>query len=287
MINTAQEFYHLHHGGPKDGFYTHAMIYSPHVHLLRYDSGDWHPPFEVEVVTSPAVNAGDVRRKTYGETPCAVEAEIENVMKERMARVLYLFEKQGVRNLILGSFGTGVFQNSVELVAKLWVELLGAEGSRFKRSFERVLFAIIDTPTVTRFRDVFSGKERSDEKGSVLSREREGGRAEVSPRGDEEGSSHVPPWKGGKKEGKTEAPPRGEGKQGKAQASPRGRDEKGKSEASPKAEGEEEKAQVPLRGRNEKGKAPVSPRDRGKGGEPQETRTGGTETESHKGEPKL
>ncbi|TEB38085.1 hypothetical protein FA13DRAFT_1603535, partial [Coprinellus micaceus] len=155
MIDTAQEFYHLHHEGPKDGFYTHGMIYSPHVHLLRYDSGDWHPPFEVEVVTSPAVNAGDVRRKTYGENPDAVEAEIEHVMKERMARVLYLFENQGVRNLILGSFGTGVFQNSVELVAKLWVELLTADGSRFKQSFERVLFAIIDTPTVTKFRDVF------------------------------------------------------------------------------------------------------------------------------------
>jgi hypothetical protein len=264
------------------------MIYSPHVHLLRYDSGDWHPPFEVEVVTSPAVNAGDVRHKTYGENPDAVEAEIEHVMKERMARVLYLFENQGVRNLILGSFGTGVFQNSVELVAKLWVELLTADGSRFKQSFERVLFAIIDTPTVTKFRDVFGGKEGSGEEGTVPSREQKGARAQVSPRGDEEGSSQVPPRKGGKKEGKTKAPPKGEGEEGEALVSPTGGgDESGKSDAPPKAEGEKGKAQVLSRGRNEKGKAPLSPRDGGEEGEPQEARTDGAEAETHKGEPKL
>ncbi|KAF9012724.1 hypothetical protein BDQ17DRAFT_1498306 [Cyathus striatus] len=34
---------------------------------------------------------------------------IDDTMKERMARVLYLFEKQGIRNVVLGSFGTGCF----------------------------------------------------------------------------------------------------------------------------------------------------------------------------------
>ncbi|KAJ2930172.1 hypothetical protein H1R20_g6968, partial [Candolleomyces eurysporus] len=158
MIDTAQQFYTVHHSCIKDGYYTHAMIYSPRVQIFRNDAGTWHAPIEVDVLTSPAVNAGDVRRKAKSqwEEGDSEEEKIEIVMKERMGRLLYLFEQQGVRNLILGSFGTGVFRNSVEVVAKLWIELMIAEGSRFKHSFERVLFAIIDAPTVTRFRDVFN-----------------------------------------------------------------------------------------------------------------------------------
>ncbi|KAF6741280.1 hypothetical protein DFP72DRAFT_755909, partial [Ephemerocybe angulata] len=155
MIDAGREFYTLHHRIVKDGYYTHSMIYSPGVQIFRHDSGDWHAPIDVDVLTSPAVNAGDVRRKNRGGGP-QVEHAIEVVMKERMGRLLYLFEVRGVKNLILGSFGTGVFQNSVELVARLWMELLVDEGSRFKHSFDRVLFAIIDTPTVTKFRRVFS-----------------------------------------------------------------------------------------------------------------------------------
>ncbi|KAF5317017.1 hypothetical protein D9611_003693 [Ephemerocybe angulata] len=162
MIDAGREFYTLHHRIVKDGYYTHSMIYSPGVQIFRHDSGDWHAPIDVDVLTSPAVNAGDVRRKNRGGGP-QVERAIEIIMKERMGRLLYLFEVRGVKNLILGSFGTGVFQNSVELVARLWMELLVDEGSRFKRSFDRVLFAIIDTPTVTKFRRVFSGEQPSAE----------------------------------------------------------------------------------------------------------------------------
>ncbi|KAF6747357.1 hypothetical protein DFP72DRAFT_1174989 [Ephemerocybe angulata] len=136
MIDAGREFYTLHHRIVKDGYYTHSMIYSPGVQIFRHDSGEWHAPIDVDVLTSPAVNAGDVRRKNRGGRTTM----------------------RGVKNLILGSFGTGVFQNSVELVARLWMELLVDEGSRFKHSFDRVLFAIIDTPTVTKFRRVFSGE---------------------------------------------------------------------------------------------------------------------------------
>lgn len=134
------------------------MIYSPRVQIFRNDAGTWHAPFEVDVLTSPAVNAGVVRRNATREEEegGSEEEEIEKAMKERMGRLLYLFEKQGVRNLVLGSFGTGVFRNNVEVVAKLWIELMLAEGSRFKHSFERALFAIIDAPTANRFRDVFN-----------------------------------------------------------------------------------------------------------------------------------
>lgn len=58
-------------------------------------------------------------------------------MKERMARIVHLFTLKGVRNLVLGSFGTGVFQNNVKLVASLWKELLVGSNALFEGSFDR------------------------------------------------------------------------------------------------------------------------------------------------------
>ena len=45
-------------------------------------------------------------------------------MKERMIRIPLLFEKHDVRDLVLGSFGTGAFQNKISIVASIWAELL-------------------------------------------------------------------------------------------------------------------------------------------------------------------
>ncbi|TFK26269.1 hypothetical protein FA15DRAFT_297969 [Coprinopsis marcescibilis] len=152
MIDTAQEFYEIHRKDPHGGYYSHAMIYTPRVQLLRDDAGGWHAPIEVEVVTSPAVNAGVVRRAAEDED--AEELVISSTMKERMARILYLFEKQGIKNLVLGSFGTGVFQNRVQLVCELWVQLLIGEGARFGKSFDRVMFAVLGPPTFKTFQEV-------------------------------------------------------------------------------------------------------------------------------------
>ena len=76
-------------------------------------------------------------------------------MRERMARILYLFERQGVRKVVLGSFGTGVFGNDVALVAGIWRELLTADRARFRQSFTEIVFAILGRETYSTFRRVF------------------------------------------------------------------------------------------------------------------------------------
>ena len=159
MTRTAQAFYTLHNRDPKAGYYTHAMVYSPRVAFVRDDAGAWLPPLRADVLTSAAVNAGVVRQSLFGRTAgAAIEGKIADAMRERMARVLYLFEQQGVRHLVLGSFGTGVFKNSVETVAHLWVDLLAADQSRFANSFETVVFAILGKDTVEMFQRVFEAR---------------------------------------------------------------------------------------------------------------------------------
>ncbi|KAF8341040.1 hypothetical protein F5887DRAFT_977897 [Amanita rubescens] len=152
MSPTAQQFYKLHRASPQDGFYSHSMIYSPGITVFRDDKANWVEPLQVDVVTSPAVNAGLMRGKLREKfEPEEIEAKIAAAMKERMARILYLFEKEGVKNVVLGSFGTGVFKNKVDMVARTWAEHL-SPGARFNQSFDHVVFAILGHETFLEFR---------------------------------------------------------------------------------------------------------------------------------------
>ncbi|OJT13805.1 hypothetical protein TRAPUB_9652 [Trametes pubescens] len=159
MTRTAQAFYTLHNRDAKGGYYSHAMIYSPGVVVFRDDAGAWVPPALVDILTSPAVNAGVVRTTLHGRVAGAgVEDKIEQAMRERMARILFLFETKGVRSLVLGSFGTGVFKNNVGTVARIWADLLMGDGSRFKDSFDHVVFAVLGKDTYEEFRTVFASR---------------------------------------------------------------------------------------------------------------------------------
>jgi uncharacterized protein (TIGR02452 family) len=157
---TANQFYELHKKDRRGGFYSHAMIFSPSVIVLRDDAGAWLPPHQIEVVTCAAVNAGVVRERA-GESPSRgsdVGTRIESVMRERMARILFVFEQQGLRNIVLGSFGTGVFRNDVSMVADIWFDLLAEGGARFMHSFDRVIFGIINKRTAETFKAVFESR---------------------------------------------------------------------------------------------------------------------------------
>ncbi|KAF8489677.1 hypothetical protein JB92DRAFT_1361501 [Gautieria morchelliformis] len=150
---AADGFYSAHRRDARGGYYSHSIIWSPNITVFRNDSGEWHEPFLVDVVTSAAVNAGVVRKHAINSMQ--EENRIVAVMKERMARILFVFETQGVSKLVLGSFGTGVFRNSVPMVARLWAELLGLPDSRFAFSFEQVVFGILGTETYEEFKTTF------------------------------------------------------------------------------------------------------------------------------------
>ncbi|KAJ7596602.1 hypothetical protein C8J56DRAFT_917858 [Mycena floridula] len=159
MTSTSQRFYTLHNRDLKNGMYSHATIYSPGCLLFRGDDGQWLTPVQVDILTSAAVNAGVVRCDLGPSTTSdALEESIEQEMKERMARILFLFQQQGAQALILGSFGTGVFQNHVEMVARLWADLLTVPGARFKDAFPHIIFAILGDRTFKDFETVFNSR---------------------------------------------------------------------------------------------------------------------------------
>lgn len=166
ICQAGTEFHAIHKRDKKGGYYSHSMVYSPDIVFFRDDAGGWEAPVQADVLTSAAVNAGVARRTLFGKVGgVKEEARIEAAMRERMSRILYLFERERVKNLVLGSFGTGVFQNNVEMVARVWADLLVVPGSRFEHSFDRIVFAILGRETFETFLKSFTTRK---EKGASI-----------------------------------------------------------------------------------------------------------------------
>jgi len=175
QTDEAQHFYKLHtreNAENAAAYYSHAMIYSPNINVFRDDDGVWTYPFPVDVLSCAAVNAGEVRKALNGPISTGLEVGIEKEMSERMGRILFLFERRGVRNIILGTFGTGVFRNNVATVARIWAHLLLVPDARFKDSFDRIIFAITGEETFADFQSAFDawGQARATGLGQNSSR---------------------------------------------------------------------------------------------------------------------
>ncbi|MFF9012946.1 TIGR02452 family protein [Streptomyces sp. NPDC014870] len=134
----APEFY-AHHRAEKDAFYTDRVILSPGVPVFRDDRGALlDEPFTVGFLTSPAPNAGVVRRQTpdlADRIPAALATRAERVLETAVAG--------GYRRLVLGAWGCGVFQNDPAEVARAFQALLTG-GGRFAGHFDEIVFAILD-----------------------------------------------------------------------------------------------------------------------------------------------
>jgi len=165
LTSEAQKFYKSHGAQNHGGYYSHGMVYSPKVTIFRDDDSCWTPKFEIDVLSCAAVNVNMVLSSAANKSATLVI--IEKEMKERMGRILYLFEHAGVRNIILGAFGTGFLNNDVATVARIWAQLLVVPSARFKKSFDRVIFAVMGDPTYALFKDAFLAWEQDEEPSSV------------------------------------------------------------------------------------------------------------------------
>ena len=114
----------------KSKFYTDTMIVSETT-FFRDSKYNLVEDFQTcTVITCPAVNM-KIAKNTL---------EAKQVMKDRMRKILDVFIKYNIKNLILGAYGCGVFGNLATDVAKNWKDLLIEE--RYIQYFDKIYFSI-------------------------------------------------------------------------------------------------------------------------------------------------
>lgn len=140
---ASAQFYAEHRASKAEGsgLHDHALLYSPGVIVFKNDRGQRIAPYDINVVSAVPVHAGTVRAKSLASASDA-PALVRAAMRERMARVLRLYEERGVRTLILCAFGVGQACNSPDMIGELWAELLGSRGAKFRDRFDKVVFAV-------------------------------------------------------------------------------------------------------------------------------------------------
>lgn len=118
--------------------YSDYMIYSPDVPVFR---NDMHTllaePYLVSFVTSPAPNLGALLKNAPQDAK-----KVDEVMKERIAKILQIARYHGYSNLVLGAFGCGVFKNNPYAVANHFRAILRSHP--FMGAFDEVVFAVYD-----------------------------------------------------------------------------------------------------------------------------------------------
>jgi uncharacterized protein (TIGR02452 family) len=131
--------------------YSDHMIYSPTCPVFRDDAGLWlAQPYVVDIITSPAPNAGAVLRNEPENLQ-----RLEPVLTERAGKILALAAAHQCDALVLGAWGCGVFQNDPSVVARIFYEYLCPQG-QYSHCFRHVLFSVYDSAQPPTTYEVFA-----------------------------------------------------------------------------------------------------------------------------------
>ena len=120
------------------GLYSDYFSYAPGVPVFRGEAGEWlNEPFQLDIITAPAVNAGALQRNNPEMLP-----QLVPTMRRRIRLVLAAAARHGIDSLVLGAWGCGVFANDPAQIAELFAEALAEPNIRGR--FRRLDFAVLD-----------------------------------------------------------------------------------------------------------------------------------------------
>jgi uncharacterized protein (TIGR02452 family) len=150
----APEYYERNRAN-RSAIYLDLVIFSPQVPFFRDDEGTLlEAPVRSSVITAPAPNAGAVAQNEPRNLP-----QVEPALKRRAELVLRIAQAHGVRALVLGAWGCGVFRNDPARVAAIFRDLL-KPGAPYATAFSEVVFAVLDrsegSPTCRAFAAQFT-----------------------------------------------------------------------------------------------------------------------------------
>lgn len=130
-----------------DSLYTDGIIYTPNVPFYKDEYGNLlEKPFKISIISSPAPNISSMDNIDLNV--------LENVLFERIKKILYVASAYNHNTIILGAWGCGAFGNDPEMVAKAFKAALNQVSD-----FSHVCFAVYDNrdglPIFNTFKDIF------------------------------------------------------------------------------------------------------------------------------------
>ncbi|MRH87430.1 TIGR02452 family protein [Nocardia sp. SYP-A9097] len=141
--------YYAAHRDSSDLRYSHRVIFAPDVPVIRGRRGELRAdPYPVSFLTSAAPNAGQLN--LHAGHPVS----IREILNERAEKVIAIAARHGIRDLVLGAWGCGVFRNDPAEVAAAFEHALGIYGA----AFDRVVFAVWDRSAVSPNRTAFEAR---------------------------------------------------------------------------------------------------------------------------------
>lgn len=138
------DMYEINKEDSKNGLYNDIAIYTSEICVFKLDRDDeeYINPFYVSVISSPAVNKLDAKRKNVEDST------IYDKMVDRIRLVLETAKMHNVDVLILGAFGCGVFGNDPKDVKDIFMGLIDNE---YENIFDKIIFTIPDDDTYNKF----------------------------------------------------------------------------------------------------------------------------------------
>lgn len=140
------KFYKIHNKG--NPFYSNTIIYSPNVLVIKDDDYNLIVPKEINVITSAAINLSEINKNSYlvniiNQMNSMGNFDlVEEVMLQRIERILQVAIDNNIECLILGAFGCGVFGHDAKKVANWFYFLLKNKG--YEIYFKKIIFAVLD-----------------------------------------------------------------------------------------------------------------------------------------------
>lgn len=126
------------------GRFYNRMLYTPNV-LFRCGK-------QVDVITCAAVNMTySIRAYSYNLEEWK---KSERAMIDRIIFILAEAHARGVRNIILGAYGCGIFRNDPKFIATIFKKCFD---NYFVNCFEKIIFAIPGGPNYDKFWEVLKG----------------------------------------------------------------------------------------------------------------------------------
>lgn len=128
-------------------------LYTKDAIFFKNKDYDYMKPITCDVVTIAAINLNENAKYD----PVQNVTDYRKLTKDKIRLMISLAAQNGVKNLILGAWGCGVFKNDPKTISQYFSEVLVGEG--YSVDFDNIVFAIInDHNSVGNNFDIFNSQ---------------------------------------------------------------------------------------------------------------------------------